>query len=113
MKITKTKLKELKKNYNKNTIEQEVLNEALKYDDPKTFFTDLMTYGCQSGMVSKLIYYTDTHKFFDKYYDQIDELREEIEDSFGEPLKIEGDLKNWLAWFAFEETARKIYENDL
>ena len=84
-----------------------VATEALYYndDDPVIFFTDLQRSGCQSGMIGGLIYYYDTHAFFDRYYDEIEELREDYEDSVGEPLRINGDLKNWLAWFAFEETA--------
>jgi len=35
-------------------------------------------------------------------------MREDWEDSIGQPLKIKGDLKNFLAWFAFEETAYSI-----
>ncbi len=56
-------------------------------------------------MVSSLIYYRDTHRFYDEYYDEIEDLRLEFEDNCGEPLKVKGDLKNFLAWFAFEETA--------
>ena len=99
--------------YNENTIEYEVLQKSLDYDNPKDFFTDLLEHGCVSGMVSGLIYYVNTHKFFDKHYEQIEKLRQDYEEHTGEPLKIEYDLKNFLAWFAFEETARKLYESDL
>ena len=113
MKITKKQLKELKKQYELNTIEQEVLNEALRQDDPEIWFKDLLQHGCVSGMIPKLIYYYQTAKFFDKHYDQIDELRDNYQDETGEALKIEGDLKNCLSWFAYEEVARSLYENDL
>ena len=53
-----------------------------------------------------LIYYRDTHAFFLRCYDQIEELRMNTEESFGEPLKPEGDLMNWYSWFAFEETSK-------
>ena len=89
-----------------------VATEALDYDDPAVFFSDLQRCGCQSGFISGLIYYSDTHAFFDRYYDEIEELREDYEDSVGEPLRIKGDLKNWFAWFAFEETAFRM-ANDL
>ncbi len=72
------------------------------------FFDDLFYGGCASGMIGHLIYYHDTHKFYDRYYDGIDELRDELEDSIGEPLRVKGDLKNWYAWLGFEETARKV-----
>ena len=95
-----------------STIRAYVATEALDYDDPAVFFSDLQRSGCQSGMIGGLIYYYDTHAFFDRYYDEIEELREDYEDNTGEPLRINGDLKNWLAWFAFEETAFRM-ANDL
>lgn len=92
-----------------NTLRAEVAEEALECGgDIKIFFSDLLQHGCQSGMVGKLIYYHDTHKFFDKYYNEIEDLRYELEESFGSPLQPKGDLKNWFAWMAFEETSRII-----
>ncbi len=78
------------------------------HSEIELFFRDLLMHGCVSGMVSELTYYHDTHAFFDHYYAEIEELREEYEQEFGQPLAIDGDLKNWFAWFAFEETARQI-----
>lgn len=96
---------------NPNTLRSEVAIEALSYgDEIENFFSDLLTYGCQSGMIGKLIYYCDTHKFYDTHYDEIEALRVELEQSFGEPLQPNGDLKNWFAWLAFEETARAVAE---
>lgn len=85
-----------------------VADEALDYCDPQSFFTDLLKHGCISGMVCSLIYYADTHAFFDTHYSEIETLREETEDNLGMPLTIKGDMKNFLAWFAFEETACQI-----
>lgn len=72
------------------------------------FFQDLCHHGCVSGMIPDLVSYADTHRFFDAHYGEIDELRQEFEDSTGEPLKINGDLKNALAWFAFEQIAFQL-----
>src|ERR1700712_977135 len=81
--------------------------EALEHiPEIDAFFYDLLNHGCQSGMVVSLIYYSDTHKFYDAYYAEIENLRFELEDATGEPLQPKGDLKNWYAWMAFEETAR-------
>jgi hypothetical protein len=92
-----------------NSLRSAVATEALSYeDDIESFFHDLLTNGCQSGIVATLIYYCDTHKFYDEHYHEIEQLREELEDAFGEPLRPKGDLKNWFAWLAFEETARAI-----
>ena len=93
------------------TIRYEVALEALSSSECssiKTFFSDLFSYGCASGMIGQLIYYSDTHKFFEEHYNEIEELRIEFEESIGQPLKIPYDLKNTLTWFAFEETARQI-----
>lgn len=93
------------------SLRSEVAAEALSYgDDIKNFFSDFLNYGGQSGMVGKLIYYCDTHKFYDTHYYEVEELREELEMSFGECLQAKGDLKNWFAWMAFEETARTVAE---
>ncbi len=59
-------------------------------------------------MISFLIYYVDIHAFFDKHYKEIEELREDYQYPVGEQLQIKGDLKNFLAWFAFEEIAWSI-----
>lgn len=87
-----------------------VAKEALAFyqENIKTFFEDLLNYGCVSGIIGSLIYYSDTHKFYDDYYSQIEELRYDYEDSIGQPLTIKGDLKNFMAWFAFEETAYQL-----
>ncbi len=89
-------------------VAQYVLDELESYDDIKDFFNDLACSGCSSGMIGGLVYYSDTHKFYDAHYDEIEELRDEYEEMSGETLKPEYDLKNWYAWFAFEETARKL-----
>lgn len=74
------------------------------------FFDGLFRCGCISGWIGSLIYYRDTHAFFDRHYEEIEELREEYEDAIGEPLRIQGDLKNFLAWFAFEWTAQQLWD---
>jgi len=33
------------------------------------------------------------------------------EESTGEPLQIKNDLKNFLAWFAFEQVAYELVNN--
>jgi len=110
--------KSLKNILAENEPEQNLRYEVAKYiledcetdEEIKTFFDDLLQHGCASGMVSSLIYYADTHAFYERHYNEIEELREELEESLGDPLKIKYDLKNFFAWLAFEETARKIAE---
>ena len=59
-------------------------------------------------MVPSLVYYCETAEFFDAHYHEIEDLRHEFQQKFGESVRIDGDLKNSLAWFAFEETARQL-----
>ena len=103
----KKQLKELLEN-SSNKLEKEVIEDILDCEYPEEYLKDLLNHGCVSGMVSSLIYYKDTKAFYIKYIDEIDELREECEEMIGEPLKMGYPLYNWLAWFGYEATARKI-----
>jgi len=91
-----------------DTIRAEVAQEAIDSDDIIPFFSYLLQNGCVSGVIGPLIYYVDTHAFYDKYYDEIENLRYETEESQGLPITIKGDLKNFFAWFGFEETAYQL-----
>ncbi|MFN8578829.1 MAG: hypothetical protein U0354_18530 [Candidatus Sericytochromatia bacterium] len=86
----------------------EYLLESGNDEEIKTTIRDILEHGCVSGIVSELIYYKDTHDFFDKFYNEIETLRYEYERETGENLKIESDLKNFLAWFGFEQTVYNI-----
>ena len=104
---------------------QEILEEphdslekavALEAYDPESdentinFFKDLLQYGCICGMVPSLIYYHDTEALFDIHYQDIIWLKTEWEESTGTSMQISHQVKNHLAWFAFEETARRLWE---
>lgn len=80
------------------------------YTKAEDFFNDLFRSGCSSGIISELIYYVDTYKFFDDHYSDIMDLVEENKEN-GLDLNEFTDLKNSLAWFAYEETARKLAQN--
>ncbi|MEM7001493.1 MAG: hypothetical protein AAF529_11955 [Pseudomonadota bacterium] len=86
---------------------------AQRHDDIASLLSDLMRGGCASGTIGGMVYYADTHAFFDRYYHEIEALREEVQDQLGEPLCIRGDLKNHLAWFAFEGTAFRLAREEL
>ena len=71
---------------------------------------EIITYGCQSGVVSALITYSDTEAFFDRHANEIFEL---VEDMKQEGLMDMNNFelsKNNLAWFAFETIAQEIYQ---
>ncbi len=91
---------------------------ALEAYDPQSdenticFFKDLLQHGCITGMVPSLIYYVGTEAFFDKYYEEIISLKTEYEESTGQSMVIPHQVKNHLAWFGFEETARLLWERN-
>lgn len=57
-----------------------------------------------------MIYYCDTHAFFDEHYDEIEGIRHYFTDEEIHPSMISGDLKNFYAWMAFEEVAYQMAE---
>jgi len=67
--------------------------DGIIQDDPEAYLKNILQFGCASGCVSEMIYYTDTHKFFDEHYHEIEEIREDWEFQTGAPLDIKGDLK--------------------
>lgn len=87
---------------------------------------DVLQYGCQSGMVSELIYYADTLKFFADHKEEINELLKEAVEMCGESaadvfgdkfdnedvLCLEANNQNLLAWFGYEETLRQVMQEE-
>ena len=71
---------------------------------------EMVTYGCQSGIVSALITYSDTELFFDKHANEIFELVEDIKQEGIIDMNNFELNKNNLAWFAFEIIAQEIYQ---
>ncbi len=110
-------------------LEQEVMDwledQGHDYDDGEQgAYDDLQQGGCQSGIVSKMTYYCDTIKFYENHQREIDTMLADFCDDCGcDPAGLFGDKwdsddpfacfginKNLLAWFGFEETARRIME---
>lgn len=122
--MKKSELLQLKKEG--NALDKKVINSLLDQGtmgEIESYAKDVLQYGCQSGMVGELIYYTDTVKFYNKYQKEIDVLlRETMEETgiyspkelFGnkwddeDPLAREEINQNLLAWFGYEETVRRI-----
>ena len=71
---------------------------------------EIVTYGCQSGVVTALITYNDTEAFFDRHANEIFELVEEAKEEGIINLNEFILCKNDLAWFAFEMIAQEIYQ---
>ncbi len=92
------------------------------------FMTDLNYGGCESGLAGELIYYRDTLPFYRRHRAEINALLVEAlrdiggtlspADIFGkkwdadDPLALDTINQNLLAWFAFEETARRLFPEE-
>ena len=109
-----------------NRLEQHVKDwiKDNSYDDYNPL-DDLLQHGCQSGMVSHLIYYSDTVSFYTRYQVEINDLLSEMLEEIGvsinelfgdkwdskDPLARDTFNQNLLAWFGFEETASRLSES--
>ena len=96
-----------------------IINNWDYYDDKKNIFLDIMNDGCKSGACRDLIYYGQTKRFYETYKHEINELLyksdcDNLADLFGsdwdihDPLALDEDNQNLLAWFGFEETITNI-----
>ena len=107
------------------TIKEIVLEDQKdKAGDYNDYLQDVIQHGCVSGMVSGLIYYDDTRRFFVDHKEEINHLLTEILESTGlsvselfgnkwddaDPLALDTQNQNLLVWFAYEETARAVLE---
>lgn len=108
-KIIEMLQEEKTKSDNKLTIA--VIDDILNYNETDeeiiNYLKDVINYGCVSGIVSSLIYYTDTEKFFDDFSNEILELLDVKKEEYG---LYEGQFnKNNLSWFAYEEICKQLY----
>ena len=129
MKLTLANVKELKRN-STSSLFKRVCNYVIDrwgdYNDKKYIFTDVLNHGCQSGVVTELIYYSDTVRFYKQYRQEINDLLYDAMSGTGlyapselfgdkwdkeDPLAQDDFNQNLLAWFGFEETLRNIGYN--
>lgn len=62
----------------KNDVINYLLDNSDNYEDLKTHLEDLNNYGCESGQVNHLIYYTDTVAYFEEHEEEIMEMLEDL-----------------------------------
>ena len=96
----------------KHEVAEIIMDEVDGLDNNEIFpaVKEIVTYGCQSGIVSTLITYTDTAAFFDRHADEIFELVEDAKYMDLIDIKDFELSRNNLAWFAFETIAQEIYQ---
>lgn len=103
------------------SIKELIKNDSKGFDSLKQYLEEVIKHGCVSGIVSSLIYYEDTNKFYEGYKEEIwDLLYAEAEEQGVNILELissfcgadavgsEVQFKNLLAWYYYEQTAYKL-----
>jgi hypothetical protein len=89
-----------------------ILEKLQDYDSPKNFFEDLQNGGCLSGLISEFIYNSDCKDFYIEHIDDLEWMKEDLEDNLGEPIKNRHKLPHYvfMCHLCFEEYAYKMYD---
>lgn len=84
----------------KKAVLEDFLNEA---DTPQDFFNHVISQSFQinDGTITRFGYTCDAEAFFDKHYQEINNLRNEYEDETGEAIDLGTNLKETLAHFSY------------
>jgi len=104
-------------NFEESSIKDWILNNL-----EEGLIADVIPEGGPSGIVSELIYYSDSCAFYEKYKEEIWQRLSDLADDMGEPSILhlivtfngskevgsETQLHNLLAWWACEEVCREI-----
>ena len=127
-KLTKQKIKDFKKQSD-NALTKCVCDYIInEWDDEheennENILLDIINYGCANGAVHWLTYSSEILKFYNEYKSEINEMLSNLlfdceykspADLFGDkwnkhdPLALENNNKQLLAWFGFEETIINI-----
>ena len=112
----KNLLNSMLENTMEGTLKHEVVEiimdqvDGLENEEILSTVEEIVTYGCQSGIVTALITYSDTEAFFDRHANEIFELVEDMRQEGIINMNNFELSKNNLAWFAFETIAQEIYQ---
>ncbi|KFF11963.1 DUF7222 domain-containing protein [Flavobacterium hydatis] len=87
--------------------------DGTKKEQLKSFLEDLQNGGCISGMISEFIYHSDCKEFYIQHLDDLENIKDEIEDSLGAPVKNRHRLPHYtfMCWLCFEEYCFDIYRS--
>lgn len=80
-------------------------------DKLKSFFNDLQHGGCSSGMIGEFIYNSDCKEFYIKHIDDLESMKEDLDEQLGEPVTNRQGLPHYtfLCWLCFEEYCYDLY----
>lgn len=121
--ITKAAIRKAAESQLEKTIARWASRKADDYGgDVAGVFRDLFYGGCASGMVGGMVYYCDTVRFFEVHAQEILAMAHEQAEEMGHPnvfafladLQGAADVNdydqfaNLLAWYGFEEAARRL-----
>ncbi len=100
--------------FNKIILSDLTSYDGTKKEQLKSFLEDLQNGGCISGMISEFIYHADCKKFYIQHLEDLENIREEIEDSLGEAVKNRHRLPHFtfMCWLCFEEYCFDIYRSN-
>ena len=121
-KLTLENVKKIKNETGKKIVKyvcEYIIKRWGDYDDKKDIFLDVINCGCKSGVCRDLVFYEQTKRFYETYKHEISELFwksdfDNFTDLFGsdwdtyDPLALDENNQNLLAWFGFEETITNI-----
>lgn len=85
--------------------------DGKKKEQLKSFFEDLQNGGCQSGLISDFVYNSDCKDFYIDYLDELEDMKTELEDELGEPIKNRQGVPHYtfICWLCFEEYCYDLY----
>jgi hypothetical protein len=88
--------------------------ENNKYDNLKGWLEDVQQHGCISGMINEFIYHYDCKQFYIEHIDELEEMKESLEESIGEPIKNRYMVHHYtfLCWLCFEEYCYDLLNNN-
>ena len=107
------------KNYNYNELtgmEQFVIDTVIHHNETSQdilqFIQNVISYGCNSGIVTELIYTRDIEQVFIRYMNEIFEIYNEEKLSIDN--RVEQELTpTLLTYFAYEFTLNKLFQEFL
>ena len=99
------------KEFNKIILDALPNYDGTKKQQLKSYLEDLQKGGCMSGMVSEFIYNSDCKDFYIIHIDDLEEIKTDLEDSIGDPIKNRHELPHYtfVCRLAFEEYCYNLY----
>jgi len=91
-------------------ITEAVIKEIIEDENPMESLLRIQEYGVEGWLIECLAFEKDCIKFFNKHYDQIEELRKYLQDIWNEITIPSGySSKAYFAMFAFKHIAFDLY----